>query len=82
MANTPYETKDMTGSLFKNENPKSEKSPPYTGTAKIGGTMYRVSGFLNESKSGKKYFGLTFQEADGQQQPQTKGPSKDDDWGL
>ena len=80
MANTPYETKDMTGSLFKNENPKSEKSPPYTGTAKINGTMYRVSGFLNESKAGKKYFGLTFQEADGQHQLSSKPSSSDDGW--
>ena len=55
-----YETKDMTGSLFKNDKPKNEKSPPYTGRMKIEGKEYWMNAWVNEKKDGSKYFGFTF----------------------
>lgn len=55
-----YEIKDNTGTLFKNENPKSDKSAPYTGSAKIDGIEYFCNAWINESKTGKKYFKLSF----------------------
>lgn len=79
-----YETKDMTGSLFKNENPKSDRSPPMNGRVKIDGKEYWMSGFHNQSKSGKKYIGLTFSpiEDNGSRQSQPARSNDDDGWGL
>ena len=79
-----YEMKDMTGSLFKNENPKSDRSPPMNGRVKIDGKMYWMSGFNNESKAGKKYIGLTFSPMDdsGQSSSPPRRTNDDDGWGL
>ena len=63
-----YETKDMTGSLFKNDKPKNDRSPPYTGKVKIEGKEYWINGFVNEKKDGGKYFGLTFNPVDGKKE--------------
>lgn len=60
-----YELRDMTGSLFKNDKPKKENSPPYTGRIKVEGKEYWMNGFINEKKDGTKYFGFTFNPVDG-----------------
>ena len=60
-----FEIKDNTGSLFKNDKPKNEKSPPYTGRMKIEGKEFWINGWVNETKNGSKYFGLTFNPCDG-----------------
>tara|TARA_R100001463_G_scaffold6332_1_gene20834 strand:+ start:1183 stop:1416 length:234 start_codon:yes stop_codon:yes gene_type:complete len=52
--------KDMSGVLFKNDKGDNEKRPDYTGKASIGGTEYYISAWINESKKGTKYFGLSF----------------------
>lgn len=70
-----YEIKDMTGSLFKNDKPRNEKSPPYTGRIKIRGEEFWINGFVNEKKDGTKYFGLTFNPCEGQK------PEPDNDIG-
>ena len=83
-----YEMKDMTGSLFKNENPKSGKSPPFNGRIKIEGKEYWLNGFNNEARSsGKKYIGLTVTpvEDNGRSQQRSSNNSRSDDdgaWGL
>lgn len=80
-----YEMKDMTGSLFKNEKPKSDRSPPMNGRVKIEGKEYWMSGFNNQSKSGTKYIGLTFTAVDdngGSRQSAPPAPRDDDGWGL
>ena len=53
-------------SLFRNHNPKSEKSPSHTGSAKVilpdGGEMkVELAAWLKE-KNGKKYFSGTIKE--------------------
>jgi hypothetical protein len=53
-------------SLFRNRNPKSEKAPSHTGSAKIalpdGGEMkLELAAWLKE-KNGKKYFSGTIKE--------------------
>ena len=60
-----YEIKDMTGSMFKNDNPKNEKSASHAGRVKIEGKEYWINAWVNESKNGRKYFGLTFKACDG-----------------
>ena len=55
-----YEHKENKGSIFKNEKKEKETLPDYTGQANVDGTVYNVSAWINESKGGKKYFGLAF----------------------
>ena len=52
--------KDMSGVLFKNDKGDNPKRPDYTGKASIDGTEYYISAWINESKKGTKYFGLSF----------------------
>ena len=53
-----YETKENRGSLFPNGNKKEDKHPDYTGKIMVGGKLMQVAGWINESKSGKKYMSL------------------------
>ena len=50
---------DNTGIMGKNKYKKTDKQPPYTGTATIGGVQYRIAGWVNEGKDGK-FFSLKF----------------------
>lgn len=79
-----FEVKDMTGSLWTNEKPKSDRSPAFLGSVKINGTLYRLSGFKNTTKSGNKpYIGLTVQEDERQQQSAPAPAAREDDpWGI
>jgi uncharacterized protein (DUF736 family) len=64
-----YEMKDMSGSLFREQDKKSEKSPDYTGKVKIDGKELRIAGWIKQSKGGSSYLSLAFSEprtADGQ----------------
>lgn len=55
-----YEHKENKGSIFKNDKKEKDTHPDYTGQANVNGTVYNVSAWINESKSGKRYFGLSF----------------------
>jgi hypothetical protein len=55
-----FEQKDNEGALFREENKKSDNHPDMTGKALIGGTEYRMAGWTNTSKSGKKYLKVNF----------------------
>jgi hypothetical protein len=50
-----FEQKDNSGAIFKNKNPKSDKSPPLTGNALIGGVDYWVSAWTKTDKNGEKW---------------------------
>jgi len=58
------EIKPNTGSLFKNDKMKHDKSPTYTGTVNIDGVDYWQSAWVNETKDGKKYFSQKFNRKD------------------
>jgi uncharacterized protein (DUF736 family) len=68
-----YEMKDNTGSLFRNEKKETDNHPDHTGQIKIGGVEYWVSAWINESKSGQKYFGMKFKPKDEQRQAAPQG---------
>ena len=54
-----YEHKENNGNLFKNKRKEKPKQPDYTGQVNVGGTLYNISAWTNESKSsGERYFGL------------------------
>lgn len=50
---------DNSGILSLNKYKKTDKQPPYTGTATINGVEYRIAAWVNEKEDGK-YFGLKF----------------------
>lgn len=60
-----YETKDNTGSLFRNNRKESERHPDYNGSVRIDGHDLWISGWLKETKDGQKYFSLAFKRKDG-----------------
>src|SRR5215469_11895115 len=55
-----YEQKDNTGSVFANDRKTEDTHPDRTGTAKIDGVEYWVSGWLHKTKKGQPYLSLTF----------------------
>lgn len=58
-----FETRELSGSLFKNVNKREGKQDAdYQGRCKIGGVDFYINAWLNESKSGTKYMGLKFKE--------------------
>jgi len=48
-----FETRDMSGHLFKNERREKDTHPNATGTAMIDGVLYRVSAWTKEGKKGR-----------------------------
>ena len=54
------ETKQNTGVIFKNNYKKTDSQPDYKGRAMIDGVEKDVALWLNESKSGVKYFSAAF----------------------
>ena len=49
----PYEMKDGSGSLFKNQRKETEKHPDYNGSIMINGTEHWLSAWIKEGKNGK-----------------------------
>jgi len=62
-------TNENSGALFKNNKRMHEKSPEYTGKAMVNGTEYLLSAWVNESKSGQKYFSIKFSVPQQQDNP-------------
>lgn len=54
--------KNNSGSLFKNNKTK-EVQPDYTGTMIVDSKEYRISGWINKSKSGMQYLRLLLNES-------------------
>lgn len=57
----PFEHKDNSGSIFRNERRDNDRQPSHRGSAKIDGTEYWISAWVNETNSGSKYFSLKFE---------------------
>ena len=52
-----------TGVLFRNETATPENKQPYmTGKCEVNGKEMQVAGWMKESKAGKKFLSLKFQE--------------------
>ena len=60
-----YETKDNTGSLFKNKRKEKDSHPDYTGSCRIDGHDMWISAWLKDTKDGEKYFSFAFKRKDG-----------------
>ena len=52
-----------TGVLFKNETATPENKQPYmSGNCEVNGKKMQIACWMNESKAGKKFLSLRFQE--------------------
>ena len=69
------EQKNNTGAIFKNDYKKTDQHPDYKGKAIIDGVEKEVALWVNESKSGIRYFSATFSKP---YQAESK-PGKDED---
>lgn len=72
-----YETKDMSGSLFKNNRKEKDTHPDRQGSCRIDGHDYWVSGWIKEGKDGP-WLSLAFKRKDGtadRPAPPKSGPS-------
>lgn len=58
------------GTLGKNKNPKSDKSPPYAGKLNVDGVEYWLSGWVQTNKKdGSQFFSLTVKPVDAERVP-------------
>lgn len=71
-----YQIHEMSGSLFRSKEKRSDKSPDYTGSCVIHGKKFNVSGWIKQSGSGVKYMSLAFTaDGGGPSQQQAKSSS-------
>ena len=59
-----YETKELSGSMFKNRRKEKDTHPDLTGEAKIDGKLYWVSGWKKTDKNGDTWISFAFKEKD------------------
>lgn len=57
-----YQRENGQGALFKNDRKENDKQPDYTGSIMVNGKDMRLAAWVNESKSGKKYFAIKMSE--------------------
>lgn len=60
----PFEHKENSGNLFRNERKEKDTHADYRGEANVDGTLYWLDAWLNESKGGKKYLSVKFKPKD------------------
>lgn len=53
------------GVLFREKDKKSDSHPDFKGSINVDGKDYWLSGWVNESKAGQKYFKLSVQPKEG-----------------
>lgn len=66
---TPYETKEMTGSLLQNQKRPDKQDADYTGSVKIDGKEYWCNLWKGETKDKKPRLSLSFR-------PKVASPNK------
>lgn len=59
-----YETRELSGSIFRNKKKNTDKHPDLTGEAKIDGKTYWVNGWKKTDKNGDTWVSLAFKEKD------------------
>lgn len=78
----PYEPRDNSGSLFKNDRKTSEKHPDYSGTAVINGEEFYIDAWIKEPVGRKKFLSISFKskgqrrQAPARELPRRPAPSR------
>jgi hypothetical protein len=54
-----YEQNELNFSLFINKRKEKPNHPDRTGSVKVGGKLYRMAGWIKETKGGDKWLGGT-----------------------
>lgn len=70
----PYEQRDNSGSLFKNDKKEADSHPDRKGSAMIGGVHYWVSGWVKQDRNGNPWMSLAFKPKE--QQGKVAAPAK------
>lgn len=65
------------GVLFREKEKKSESHPDFKGSINVGGRDYWLSGWVNESKAGQKYFKLSVTPKEGATASKPVAPKAD-----
>lgn len=55
-----YQQQDNSGSLFKNENKKTDKHPDYSGEALINGQPFFMDAWMKTAESGRRWMSFSF----------------------
>jgi uncharacterized protein (DUF736 family) len=72
-----YEQKDMSGSLFKNEQKQTDRHPDYSGTATIDGVEMFMDAWLKTADTGRKWMSFSFKPKQQQAaKPAAKQPAR------
>ena len=58
----PFELKPGQGTLHRTNEKKTENSPDYFGEINVGGTVYRLGGWIKISTRGGKWLSLSIEE--------------------
>lgn len=75
-----YTPKSNSGTLFRNYDKKSGKSPDLSGTAVIDGVEYRIAAWSRLSKDEtKKFLSLAFTPKDAEQAQRPNSPPQAED---
>ena len=69
----PYEQRNNSGSIFKNDRKERDNHPDRTGTAMIDGVEYWISGWIKSGNKGQ-FLSLAFKRKD--QQPRGRSISE------
>jgi uncharacterized protein (DUF736 family) len=72
-----YEQKDMSGSLFKNEQKQTDRHPDYSGTATIDGVEMFMDAWIKTADTGRKWMSFSFKPKQQQAaKPAAKQPAR------
>jgi uncharacterized protein (DUF736 family) len=71
-----YEQKDMSGSLFKNEQKQTDRHPDYSGTATIDGVEMFMDAWIKTADTGRKWMSFSFKPKQKQAAPAVKQPAQ------
>lgn len=81
--NAPYQPRDNTGSLFKNDRKESDTHPDYKGSALLNGVEHWVDAWINEKRDGSgKYLSFKVKAKDQQSAPTGRAPAPATDRGF